>query len=197
MTTQPESNPVDPQDAYAVFCGQIDESNTQELMASLTTASRKGQSVHLLFQSSGGHVGDGICLYNFFRSLPIELTVYNVGAVFSAGVIAYLGAKRRIASKRAIFMIHRVTGRPGEIPAMVLKGIERNLRISDGNTESILAENVTLPEKMKWSDLDAYDFYFSGEEAAQIGLAHEIGEFAPPRGTPVYYFSSQRREAGK
>jgi len=28
------------------------------------------------------------------------------------------------------------------------------------------------------------EIYFSGEEAVEIGLAHEIGEFSPPPGTP-------------
>ena len=47
--------------------------------------------VHLLFQSNGGTVGDGLCLYNFFRSLPISLTFYNTGSVASVAAIAYLG----------------------------------------------------------------------------------------------------------
>lgn len=185
---------VNPKDAYAVFCGPINEDSTQELLSSLAIATGLNQNVHLLFQSSGGSVGDGICLYNFFRSLPIELTIYNVGSVCSAGVIAYLGAKRRITSSRAIFMVHRVTARPGEVPAMVLKGITKNLILNDERCESILKEHLTLVGGEKWSDLDYYDFFFSGKEAVDIGLAQEIGEFAPPPKTRVYHFFSQHKD---
>src|SRR5215217_2667776 len=51
--------------------------------------------VHMLFQSNGGTVCDGVCLYNFFRSLPISLTLYNTGSVAPVAVVAYLGAHER------------------------------------------------------------------------------------------------------
>jgi ATP-dependent Clp protease, protease subunit len=58
-------------------------------------------------QTTGGNVQDGVCLYNYFRTLPVDLSVYNVGSISSAGVIAYLGAKNRKAATLATFMIHR------------------------------------------------------------------------------------------
>jgi ATP-dependent protease ClpP protease subunit len=190
---QPEQS--QPADAYGAFCGPINENSARDLIYAMTTATARGQNVHLLFQSSGGSVGEGICLYNFFRTLPIELTIYNVGSVNSAAVIAYLGAKRRITSARAVFMLHRTFAKAGEtVPYMMIPGITKNLAMSDEHTESILRENITLPESMNWSDLDRYDFYFSGAEAVQIGLAHEIGDFAPPAGTSVYHFFSNHPE---
>ncbi len=187
---EPESPEV-----YGAFCGPIDENGARDLIAALTVATAKRQNAHLLFQSSGGSVGEGICLYNFFRALPIELTIYNVGSVGSAAVIAYLGARRRIASARSIFMLHRTFTKSGEtVPYMMIPGITKNLAMSDEHTESILRENIALPESMNWSDLDRYDFYFSGAEAVQIGLVHEIGEFAPPAGATVWHFFSDHRE---
>jgi ATP-dependent protease ClpP protease subunit len=55
----------------------------------------KVKHVHALFQSAGGYVEDGVFFYNFLRSIPIELTLYNVGQISSAGVIAYLRARNR------------------------------------------------------------------------------------------------------
>jgi ATP-dependent Clp protease protease subunit len=97
-------------DAYGVFCGQIDQAALQRIFQNLSLATNPAlniKSVHLLFQSSGGFVGDGVCLYNFFRSFPVDLTLYNVGSVLSIATIAYLGAKTRKASARAMFGIHR------------------------------------------------------------------------------------------
>jgi len=45
-------------------------------------------------------VGDGVMLYNCLGSLSAaDISLYNSGQVASAAVIAYLGAKRRAASK--------------------------------------------------------------------------------------------------
>jgi len=180
--------PAPPEDLYAVFCGEINDGSVKRIVASITGATVNNQNVHLLFQSSGGTVGDGVCLYNFFRSLPIQLAIYNVGSVCSAGVLAYLGAKRRITSKRALFMVHRVMTNPGRTPAVAIKGIAKSLVLEDARVESILRESITLPADEEWSNLDKYDFFFSGEEAVDIGLAHEIGEFSPPAGTQVWHF---------
>ena len=177
------------EDVYAIFCGAINEENVKKLMACLTQATVKNQNVHLLFQSGGGSVGDGICLYNFFKALPVELTIYNVGSIGSIAVIAYLGARRRITSARAVFMIHRTTAKLGGIPALVMKGVTKSLVLDDERSESILRESVTLPVGEQWSNLDYYDFFFSGKEAADMGLAHELGEFSPPPRSPVYHFS--------
>ena len=91
----------------------------------------KVQHVHLLFQSAGGFVGDGIALYNYFKTLPIELTVYNSGAVASIGVIAYLGAKTRNASKYSAFMIHRTQRNPATSTANMLKSLAESAAIDD------------------------------------------------------------------
>lgn len=180
--------PIPPENLYAAFCGEINDGSVKRIVANLTGATFNNQNVHLLFQSSGGCVGDGVCLYNFFRSLPIELTIYNVGSVYSAGVLAYLGGKRRVTSKRAMFMVHRVMTNPGRTPAMAMKGIAKSLILEDERVESILRESITLPADEEWSNLDKYDFFFSGEEAVDIGLAHEIGEYSPPANARIWHF---------
>jgi len=35
--------------------------------------------LHLPLQSSGVTLGDGVCLYNYLRAVPIEVVAYNVG----------------------------------------------------------------------------------------------------------------------
>ena len=188
MSTIEPTMPTSPEEVYAVFCGEINEENVRQLLANMTTATVKGQNIHLLFQSSGGCVGDGICLYNFFKSLPVGLTIYNVGSVSSIAVIAYLGAKRRVTSPSALFMIHRTTTKLAGAPAMIMKGVTKNLAISDERCEAIMRQSITLSGDEKWSNLDYYDFFFSGKEAVDIGLAQELGEFSPPPKSQVFHF---------
>lgn len=143
------------------------------------------KQVHLLFQTTGGFVGDGIALYNYFKTLPTDLTIYNTGAVASIGVIAYLGAKTRKTSKYSAFMIHRTQRNPGSTTANMLKSLAESAVLDDKRTEAILREHLKLSAE-KWNDFDHYDLSFSAEEAVEIGLAHEIGEFQPPAGTKVF-----------
>src|ERR1700737_2724923 len=94
--------------AYATFAGPIDQQSVQRFFTSIAAGSaNKIEHIHILFQSFGGAVADGICLYNFFRALPIDLTLYNGGNVSSAATIAFLGAKGRKVTANATFMIHR------------------------------------------------------------------------------------------
>jgi ATP-dependent protease ClpP protease subunit len=192
MSTTPPAvpQPVAPQEIYGVFCGQIDQASVQRIFQSMSTATNPNLSVthvHLLFQTSGGIVGDGVALHNFFKAYPLPLTIYNVGSVMSIGTIAYLGAKRRLTSAHALFQIHRSTMTTQNALVADLKGRIQSLTLDDSRTESILKEYLTLSSKM-WSQLKSgADVSFSGEDAVNIGLATEIGGFAPPTAKQVYY----------
>lgn len=142
--------------------------------------------VHLFFHTSGGVVGDGISLYSYFKSLPIELTVYNPGMVASIGVVSYLGAAHRVTSKHAIFMIHRTQCNiPPGTPAFRAQTIVNSAILDDERTETILKERLTLPVE-KWDHFEKDDLYFSAEEAVKYGIAEKIGDFSPPFGQQIY-----------
>jgi ATP-dependent protease ClpP protease subunit len=92
---------------------------------------------------------------------------------------------KRITSKHGTFMIHR-TGSGSQLATRSrLRGIEKSLALDDERIETILKEHITLDDA-EWNKLDLQELYFSGEEAKKIGIAHEIGEFAPPPGTQIY-----------
>ena len=141
--------------------------------------------IHMLFQTAGGFIGDGVCLYNFFRTLPVELTLYNVGSVCSAGVIAYLGAQKRKTSAHAAFMVHRTQSPAQPATAQRLQAIANSVAIDDDRTEAILRKHVTLSDD-KWAVHGVADLWLSAADAVASGLATEIGEFAPPLGNQVF-----------
>lgn len=185
MATPPQT-PKLPEEVYAIFCGEIAQVTAQKVVNGLTGASAaKVKHIHALFQSAGGYVGDGVFLYNLFRAIPIELTLYNVGQISSAGVIAYLGAKRRKATARSSFMIHRSTNSPQFATAAKLQHVAQTLVLDDERTEAIFREHVNLPAEL-WDTLKYQDIYFTGEQAFEYGVATEIGDFGPPSGVQVY-----------
>lgn len=175
-----------PTEVFATFVGNIDQAAVQRFFVGMATVmSTKISTVHILFQSTGGYIGDGVCLYNYFNSLPFDLTLYNAGSVQSIATIAYLGAKKRKVSTHATFMIHRSYNFPQAATATHLESITHALKLDDQRTETILRNHIKL-SNAQWNDLNNHDLVFSAEEALGIGLVHEINDFAPPKGTRIY-----------
>jgi ATP-dependent Clp protease, protease subunit len=144
------------------------------------------KSVHLFFHSTGGFVGDGMALYNYFRALPVDLTLYNPGVIASIGVIAYLGAPHRMASAHSVFMIHRTQCNiPPGTTALRAQTIVNSALLDDQRTEVILKDRLTLPAE-KWKHFENDDLHFSADEAVKYGIADKIADFSPPTGRQIY-----------
>jgi len=186
MATTTPAAPQIPETVYGIYCGGIDQASAQKVVNNLAIAGNaKVKHVHLLFQTAGGYVGDGVFLYNLFRTIPIEITLYNAGQISSAGVTAYLGAKRRITSKTATFMLHRSTNSPQFATSTQLQHVAKSLVLDDQRTEAIFRNHVKFPPEL-WAEIQYRDIYVSGEEAVKFGLADGIGEFSPSAGTVVF-----------
>ncbi len=173
-------------EAYAIFSGDINTDSTRRIFANVAGATDGGVThLHLLLESYGGFVGDGVAIYNLLKTAPFEVTAYNAGSIQSIASIAYLGARRRKASSRAAFMLHCTRIANVSATAASLHTVSKTMTIDDQRTRSILLEHLTLsPEE--WLALDHYDLHFSAEDAVRIGLAHEIAEWAPPMGARIY-----------
>jgi ATP-dependent Clp protease, protease subunit len=179
------TNPIS-QEAYALFAGLIDQQAVQRIFQGVAGATaNKIKKVHLLFQSTGGTVGDGVALYNFFRTLPVELCLYNVGSVASIAAIAYLGANVRKTSAYATFMVHRTQAPMQAATAERLQAIAHSVTIDDQRTDAILRKHLKMPDD-RWEVHQVADLWMNAGEAVKFGMATEIGEFAPPIGTQIF-----------
>jgi hypothetical protein len=97
--------------AFCTFCNDIDKDSVTRTFDVFADLTRHGfTTIHVLFQSNGGHTPEGIALHNYFKTFPIDLHLYNVGGVVSAALTAFAGAKYRYASARATFLFHKATG---------------------------------------------------------------------------------------
>lgn len=175
-----------PPEVFTTFVGLINQDNAQKLVHNLDGATQRGvKHVHVLFQSSGGSVADGVFMYNLFRSLPIELTLYNAGQVCSAALIAYLGAGHRKTNPRATFMVHRSTLNPQPATSKNLRHVAQSLALDDARTEAILRDHVKFPDEL-WTEMQYHDLHLSSDEAIKYGIAEELGDFGPPVGSQIY-----------
>jgi ATP-dependent Clp protease protease subunit len=178
---------VIPAEVYATLAGTVNADMTRRVFSGGSVAINSGvKTLHLLIQSTGGFVGDGIGIYNYLRSLPIELVTYNGGSVSSIAVLVYLAGKIRKVSKTATFMIHKSTftfGTP--TTAERLKLATDGLLVEDSRSEAILREHVNLPPE-KWEIHERGELTLSAEESVKFGLAHAVADFMLPPGNKLY-----------
>ena len=143
------------------------------------------ETAHILIQSNGGYVSDGICLYNYLSRLPINIITYNAGAVASIAVILYLAGGQRYASETARFMVHKShASAPHGARPDALRIIVEGLQADDARTEQILRDHVRLTDE-HWM-IHAYsDLHLTAGEAETVGLIDAVRDFAPPKGRRV------------
>ena len=171
-------------DYWATFSAPLTEHTINQLFSVFTQFFQtRPPRIHLLFQSTGGSVGDGIALYNFFRSAPVPITAYNVGNVASIATISYLGASTRVCSAYGMFMLHRPSNQI-RFNARTADLARDSLRLDEDRMSAILADRSNLPDAM-WMDHDT-DLIISPALALSSGIATEIGEWLPPAGSKIF-----------
>jgi ATP-dependent Clp protease, protease subunit len=189
MTDTSVPQPAQPaNEVYGIFAGPIDQAAVARIGNAIAiTTSNKVTHVHMVFQTSGGTIPDGIAIYNIFRALPIPLTIYNIGTISSAGVVAYLGGRTRVVSRHGTFMIHKSTSPALGVTSERLKSMAESLAIDDDRLEAIFAaENLTLTKKQKQVHRLS-DLWLSADEAIKVGVANSVKEFSPPKGTQLFF----------
>jgi ATP-dependent Clp protease, protease subunit len=173
--------------AFATFSGPIDQNSLTRVFNSFNAATQQSYSeIHLLFQSRGGDVGDGICLFNYFDKFPLRLYMYNMGAVASIAVLAFLGGRVRFTNEHATFAIHK-SRFPAEAPtdAKGHRALANQAMLEDHRVEAILKAKTQIPAK-HWKQHALHDVVFDAQQSVQFGIAKAIGDFQPPVGTQVF-----------
>ncbi len=169
--------------AYFTLSGDVNSEMVRRVFDAVSDMTEdKVGTAHILMQSNGGYVSDGICLYNFLGNLPFDIVTYNGGAVASIAVILFLAGKQRYASDTARFMVHKshATASSGARPD-ALNIIVEGLRADDLRTEQILKQHVHLTEE-NWAVHASSDLHLTAQEALAVGLIDAIADFAPPKG---------------
>jgi ATP-dependent Clp protease protease subunit len=177
-----------PPPVYATFVGEINQGTVRQLTTQLCIASQQNApSVHLLIQSTGGAVADGVYLHNFMKTFPIPIVAYNAGSVCSAAVVAFLGASIRKSSRFGSFMIHRPQSTAQGADLALLEAATASLKLDDLRMDTILKEHLTLSDP-QWEMYDRHPLWIGADDALAAGLTTAIGEFSPPQGATIYAF---------
>ena len=169
-----------PTEAYFTLAGDVNGAMVERVFRAVSLMTEQGiTTAHVLLQSHGGYVSDGICLFNFLSNLPIKIVTYNSGVVASIAVIVFLSGHRRYASETARFMLHKshASTYKGASPSQ-LKIISDGLIADDIRTESITRQYLKL-KLSQWKVHALDDLHLTAQEALAAKLIHRIGNFNP------------------
>lgn len=175
-----------PTDAWFTLSGDVNSDMVHRVFEAVSSMTESGvETAHVLLQSNGGYVSDGLCMYNFLSNAPVKFVMYNGGAVASIAVILYLAGSRRYASETARFMVHKshATASPGARPD-ALNIIVEGLRADDARTESILRKHIELTAE-QWAIHQYSDLHLTSRDAKTARMINDVADFAPPRGVII------------
>ena len=172
--------------AWFTLSGDVNSDMVHRVFEAVADMTEDGvETAHILLQSNGGYVSDGLCLYNYLSNLPIKIVMYNGGAVASIAVILFLSGQERYASETGRFMVHKShASAPSGARPDALRIIVEGLQADDARTESILRQHVQLTEE-HWMVHAHADLHLTARDAAKVGLINEIRDFRPPKGKRV------------
>ncbi len=146
----------------------------------VNAASDNVTRIHTLIQSPGGTINEGIFLYEFFKSFPVEVVAYNGGHIGSASLSAYLGARKRYVCSNGSFLIHR--SKPAPVNTWALPHIQTivdGLQIEDARTEAVLRSSSNLTQTHWNVFFSGCDLTLDANTAIDVGISHGLGSFTP------------------
>lgn len=182
MDNQPPPPPPRPVVIY--FCAPVTHPATTKLRTALCNAvNLRVPSITIFMSSSGGMVDEGLSLYGFIRSLPVGVTIHNIGSIDSIALAVYLAASRRLCNTDATFLMHDFYF-PQPVP---VTNRHQASDISVGLTGARMRFMEVLKSSTKMTDEQFESLKFLGEAsiktavtAKEVGITHEIQQaFAP------------------
>jgi ATP-dependent Clp protease protease subunit len=180
-----------PPPAYVTFVGPMQYPATKNFRNILSQLAGNGTpEIYLQFSSSGGALVEGFALFNFLRSLPVRLTIHNIGSVESIANIVFLAADQRFACPDTHFLIHGFEWTFGAQQSLVherIKEISKSLEADEERFVGILKSRTGL----KQTELDDLDFFrksaiVNAQDAKKYGIVQDVKQASIPRGSQVW-----------
>ena len=176
----------DPKSVYITYIDNIDVAKVSFLMAQIskTIKSNRPDKLHILFSSQGGDVSAGIAPYNFLKSLPCEILMYNIGICASIATAIFCAPKpeNRFACPHTSFLFHGVKQHFVANTQLNLE-LAKELASNFTRDQERIAEIMTSNTKMTKEQVDA--LFIQGEvknldQAITDGIIASVQEIKIP-----------------
>lgn len=164
---------VAPENAQIVrIFGAIGEEATVETLSWELDRLDRSAPLHVVINSPGGYLSEGITMLNLLRSWPSGTTVEIVGWALSAATLIAMAGKRISIHASALMMVHAPSNHTGGNSTELRQWAET----LDVMTEAMIAayRRTGQSEATIRGWLDDKDHWFLAEEAVAVGLADEV-----------------------
>ena len=169
------------------FNAPINPETSSVLIAAMSSAvSQKYDEIHFFLNTPGGMIADGIASYNFLRSLPVQIIIYNIGAVNSVGNAVYQAADKRICAETSSFMFHGVGIDVNNIRLELkqLNEMTKSVQNDQDQISKIIVERTGLSLE-DVNELFLNMEYLKADEAFKRGITDEVRDIHLPEGLPI------------
>ena len=130
--------------------------------------------IQVLLSTYGGDVYDGLSLYDAIKNSNTEVDITCFGKIMSMGIIILLASKNRKAYRNTTFMIHEISsGAIGKL-AELEESVDETKRLNKVLFDIIEKETKITKEKLEEVYIKKQDWFFTAEEALELGLITEI-----------------------
>ncbi len=128
------------------------------------------EPIEMHLSSPGGHVYDGLAIYDAIRASPADVHVIASGYAMSCGFIIFLAGDRRSALPNTRFMMHSVRFASDESNVK-----SQEISVSEAKQINelfldIMTERTKRPKTWWRRMVVSHDKYFNVTEAREIGL---------------------------
>lgn len=155
----------------------IDTESANDIISQLMyLREQSNEPIHIIINSPGGSVNDGLMIYDVIQSMDIEVYMYCTGMAASMAAVLLAGGQkgRRYILPHSKVMIHEPLIRDGVGgSATSIKNIAESILQTKEVTNTILAKHTgkTIEEIDKAT---AYDHYMSAKESVEFGICDKI-----------------------
>lgn len=161
---------------YFYYYDVIDSNRVKMLMSLVgqVIGKEKCKSIYFLFASRGGEVDAGITLYNFFKSLPVEVIMHNIGVINSIANVIFMAGVKRYAAPHTSFLFHGAQSQlSGHFSIPQINEILDSLMKDHDKIAGIIQENSQITKKeikKLFAQGETKDVHF----ALKKGVIHKI-----------------------
>lgn len=155
--------------------GEIDENVTAIVNASIDYLETQNSSepIHILLNSPGGVVTDGLAIVDRMRNCHCPIHVYATGFVASMASVILVAGNKRYATPNVEIMIHQPWGGADGANQTDMDISANDLRDLREKMTRIYAEETGIPP-YHIDKLIERDNYMSADRAKKLGLIDEI-----------------------
>lgn len=143
--------------------------------------------ITLLFSTPGGSTREGISLYNFIKGLPINIRTWNIGGVESIGNVIFAAGDERVTTTTSSFFFHDVRAPLNGKSRVIENDLNEILGIIKRDRRlivEVLTKETSIPSE-RLDDWFASGNSIRGDEAVELGVAHEIKDVEIPESSEV------------